>query len=169
MSDLSSLANIAERLRTLKEQVDAEHDSEASTAVRFVVATDWSSAAGPLAVLRAYQAAFGSAAPVELCFAVPNEPGEQDEACVQVLLEGLRESGGVGRVRVESFEEASAQAYDAAVVPGADPELLLSEVAGVITRMFDVSRRMGAEGQAPADAGQGDPAALATRLQNFVA
>lgn len=140
---------------------------------RLIVATDWSKAAAPLAVLRAFRSIIAAPMPVQLAFAVPHEPSEADAQCVQVLLEGLgqAEEGAadtLAGLEVVSFEEAAAQPYDSAVVPTGDPEELLTQVAGFIVRMHDLTRRLD---RAVSDdtVNRGDGQALKDRLARFVA
>lgn len=166
MSDSPSLADIATRLKKLQEHAEAV-EVPSSEAARFVVATDWTHAAAPLAVLRAYLAVFPADAPVELCFAVPHEPSEQDAECVRVLVEGVGDEAALGALAVESFDEVVHSPYDSAAVPAGDDDLLLTEVASLITRMFDISRRLLANNGAATGANQGDLAALRRRLGAF--
>lgn len=167
MTDPVPFAELAARLRAVTgEQGDLR--SQQSHAVRFVVATDWGSAAAPIAVLRAYRAIFTSESSVELCFAVPHEPSQQDAECVRVLVEGVGDESALGPLAVESFDEVLASPYDSAVVPVGDADLLLTEVASLITRMFDINRRLGADTGVVAGANQGDPDALRRRLEGFV-
>lgn len=167
VSDSPALADIAARLKRLQEDAEAV-DVPSSEATRFVVATDWNHAAAPLAVLRAYLAAYPAGAPVELCFAVPHEPSDQDARCVRVLVEGVGGEAALGPLAVESFNDVVKSAYDSAAVPVGDVDLLLTEVASLITRMFDISRRLGAGTGVVAGANQGDPDALRRRLEGFV-
>lgn len=167
MTDPVPFAELAARLRAVTgEQGDLR--SQQSQAVRFVVATDWGSAAALIAVLRAYRAVFTSESSVELCFAVPHEPSQQDAECVRVLVEGVGDESALGPLAVESFDEVLASPYDSAAVPVGDADLLLTEVASLITRMFDISRRLGADTGVVAGANQGDPDALRRRLEGFV-
>ncbi|MBO3130021.1 hypothetical protein [Dermatophilus congolensis] len=169
MSDQTSLSAIAARLQELREQAETVETTAMMSGVRFIVATDWSEASTVLATLRAYAAVFPEEAPVELCFAVPHEPGEADEECAGILIEGL--NGSVpASVSVASFEEVSKAPYDSAVVPTGDTSLLITEVGGLITRMFDISRSMPTDGSSlPSGANKGDLDALKKRLEEFSA
>lgn len=110
--------------------------------VRLVVATDWSDAAAPLAVLGAYRAIVPRDYPVQLVFALPHELGADDAECVHVLLEGVGSVGDMSGLELMSFDEVREDAYDTAVVPTGDARLLMTEVAGLIVRMHDLIRRM---------------------------
>ncbi|STD11912.1 Uncharacterised protein [Dermatophilus congolensis] len=169
MSDEKSLSAIAARLQELKAQAETVETDSPATGVRFIVATDWSDAAAALATLRAYSAAFTPDAPVELCFAVPHEPGEVDEECAAILIEGLN-GAALASVSVASFDEVSNTPYDCAIIPTSNPSLLVTEVGALITRMFDIARSMPEDGSSlPKGANQGDRAALHKRLGEFSA
>lgn len=167
MSDLTPLSDVAARLQALKAQAEAVDVASEVLPARFVVATNWSAAAVPLAVLKAYQAAFAPDSGAELCFATPHEPGEADAECVRVLIDGVGGGGALAAVTVESFDEAVGKAYDAACVPSGDGEMLISEVAGLIIRMFDVARREDGTRAAGTNAGSVD--ALKRRFDEFAA
>ena len=172
MPETKSLADIAARLKAIKREAEGGSDLGAGTGApgvqaRFIVATNWQEAAVPLAVLRAYLAAFSATAPVELCFAVPHEPGREDVECVRVLVEGVGGEAALGPLVVESFDEVLATPFDAAAVPSVHPNLTLTETAGLITRMFDVQRRLEAGRNTLPGGNQGDLETLQARLEAF--
>ncbi|WP_226346448.1 histidine kinase [Agilicoccus flavus] len=107
-------------------------------AVRFIVATDWTSAAPALTMLQAFRRLVGPGLPVQLAFAVPHEPTEADASCVHVLLEGLEAGEDLDGLELLSFKTAAASAYDSAVVPTGSAEELLTQVGGAILRLHDV-------------------------------
>ena len=170
MSESTALTDVAARLQALKEQAEAvDVTSGVPVRTRFVVATDWSQAAAPFAVLKAYRAAFAPDDAVELCLATPHEPGAVDAECARSLLESVGGDAVCGPVTVESFDEVVTTAYDSAVVPTGDAGLLIMEVAGIVSRMFDVSRRAAA-GEVRINGGNpGSRDALRERLQAFTA
>lgn len=143
---------------------------EIATAIRFVVAADWSRVAVPLTVLKAFRAIVPSASGVQLAFAVPHEPTATDAECVLVLSESI--DGGIDDIELVSFDEAAREPYDSAVVPDRDPEALIVQVGGLIVRMHDVVRRLdrvqagGSLADATLNRGSGD--ALHRRFASFV-
>lgn len=172
MSENSSLsAEIASMLKKL----DTLEDSSPSAArpVRFVVATDWSDAAVPLTILKGFRAIIPPEAGVQLAFALPHEPTENDARCVQVLVEGTDAPEDLRGLEVISFDEAASQPYDAAVVTQGDHAVDIAQVGGLIVRMHDVVRRMDAQrngGGASLQTAQynrGDTGVLRERLAEF--
>lgn len=169
MSD-SSLTDIAARLNALKEQAEAVDVRFAPSGIRFVVATDWSQAAVPLAALKAFRVALAPGSAAELCLATPHGPGPADVECARVLIEGAGGAQGLGSVVLASFDEVLSEAYDSAVVPVGDASLLITEVASFVTRMFDVARRLQANGpDAMSGVNTGNQDALRRRLEAFSA
>lgn len=136
-----------------------------SSPARIVVATDWTHAAVPFVVLQAWAKALPADAAAELVFTVPHDPGDEDLAAVQVLLEEIEAEHDLAPVTVESFRETVGQPFDLSVVPLGDSDVVLVEVAAAITRMYEV-----AGGDVDySDRNMGDLPALARRLSNFVA
>lgn len=150
-----------------------EHDSdEAATPIRFIVATDWSDAAVPLTLLKAFRTICLPDGPTQLAFAVPHEPSEVDAACIHVLAEGAEGEDDLRGLEVLSFDRASREPYDSAVVPTAESGATIAQVGGLIVRMHDVTRRL--EDAGPGGATQladvlnvGDTVALRHRLAAF--
>lgn len=140
MNDSALPGDIADMIKTL-EGLD-EPSIGLTAPIRFVVATDWSEAAAPLAALRAFDVMFRPDQGVQLVFAVPHEPSEQDAECVHVLLEGAGRADDMRGLDLVSFAQAPDEVYDAAVVPDGDAASLLTQVAGLITRMHDVARTL---------------------------
>lgn len=136
-SDLDAL------IRQLEQVDEPTHAPEVPQhPVRLMVATDWSDAAVPLAVLRAFRSIVPRDYPVQLAFALPHEPSASDADCVHVLLEGADSAGDICGIELLSFDEAAESPYDAAVVPTGDSRLLVTEVSGLVVRMHDLIRRM---------------------------
>lgn len=135
---------------------------------RVVVATDWSSATIPMAVLRAYAEIIPTTAPVDLVFAVDHDPSEEDAACVKVLLEGIQDVDTAG-LTVESFAEVARKSCYAAVVPNGDANALIMELSRAIVTLHHLAdvvrdeRRLGKE-PTPVD---GPNAGLQRRLAAF--
>lgn len=135
-----------------------------SSPSRIVVATDWSQAAVPFAILQAWARALPSDAPAELVFTVPHEPSEEDLATVQVLLEEIETVHDLAPVSVESFRETVGQPFDLSVVPLGSADVVLIEVSEAISRMYAIACGGGDD----AERNAGDITALARRLSNFV-
>ena len=135
-----------------------------SSPSRLVVATDWSQAAVPFAILQAWARALPSDAPAELVFTVPHEPSEEDLATVQVLLEEIETVHDLAPVSVESFRETVGQPFDLSVVPLGSADVVLIEVSEAISRMYAIACGGGDD----AERNAGDITALARRLSNFV-
>lgn len=135
-----------------------------SSPSRLVVATDWSQAAVPFAILQAWARALPSDAPAELVFTVPHEPSEEDLAAVQVLLEEIEAEHDLAPVSVESFRETVGQPFDLSVVPLGSADVVLIEVSEAISRMYAIACGGGDD----AERNAGDITALARRLSNFV-
>lgn len=136
----TDLDDLLRQLESVGEATGAA--SQPRCPVRLVVATDWSNAAAPLAVLKAFRVIAPRDSPLQLAFAVPHTPGVEDAECVHALLEGADAAGELDGIEVLPFDEVVEQPYDAAVVPTGEPDLLLTEVAGLIVRMYDIVRRM---------------------------
>lgn len=171
MSDETSSVDLSDLIRQL-EQVD-DPSSEAGSSnppARLIVATDWTDAAVPLTLLKAFRAIVTPGIPVQLAFAVPHEPTETDAACVHALVEGVdanEVSEPLAGLEILSFSAAGAEPYDSAVVPtGSAPELI-TQVGGLIVRMHDLVRRLDRDG-AVSGLNLGDSAALRSRLAAFV-
>lgn len=162
MTDSTFADDIAAMIRALDRESGSETRAETS---RIVVATDWSSAAVSLTILRAYRDIVPPGAPITLVFAVPHEPGPRDAECVQVLLDGVGRPGDLSGLDIASFEDASGAAYDTAVVPDGDHESTLAQVGGAITRMHDLVRRLEATSNAATN--PGDPLTLSHRFKSF--
>ena len=135
---------------------------EASPA-RIIVATDWSRPSTAFALTQSYANLFSAGAAVELVFSVNREPGDEDLACVQVLVEEIEAARELATVKVESYQETAGQPYDVSVVAMGDRDVLLIEVATAITRMAAL-----ASGSVPHDEqNRGDLPALARRLASY--
>ncbi|GMA41069.1 histidine kinase [Mobilicoccus caccae] len=159
-------------LGTLLDSIESPVDPAAPTAEvfgpRFLVATDWSSAAVPLAMLRAFRAIVPRTAPVRLVFAVTHQPSPEDAACVHVLLAGIGSDGDLSGLEIESFDEAASTPYDTAVVPDGDADSLVTQVVSTILRLQDVVTyhvSAGVGGSFPFNVGDRD--ALSERLSRF--
>lgn len=131
---------------------------------RIIVATDFSMAAVPLTLMRAFVAILGSDADAELVFVVPGDPSDEDANSAQLLLSEVG-SAMRGSVRIESFSMASTLPYDVAVVPQGDLGLVLAEVGAAIVRMHVLARRE-IEG-CPGDVNAGTERSLQRRLANY--
>lgn len=142
MSDQNASTELDGLIRQLEQIEESRVPEVPPHPVRLVVATDWSDAAAPLAVLKAFRAIVPLDYPMQLVFAVPHEPGVVDADCVHALLEGAASIGEMRGLELQSFDEVADKVYDAAVVPTDDPRLLVTEVAGLIVRMHDLVRRM---------------------------
>lgn len=170
--DIDALLNQIESLETLARDGSADV-AHADTAVRLIVATDWSSAAPALTMLQAFRRFVRPGLPIQLVFAVPHEPTEADARCVHVLLEGIDGGDDLAGLELLSFEAASAAPYDSAVVPSGDEPQLLTQIGGAILRLYDVSARVTelvAAGESAADdptLNVGDRAALTRRFAAF--
>ncbi len=105
------------------------------SSARVVVATDWSSATIPLAVLRGFAAIIPAAAPVDLVFAVPHTPSTTDVECVHALLEGLDSETEMAGVLVESFDEVSAKPCRAAVIPTGDEDAVVMQLTDTLIEL----------------------------------
>lgn len=159
-------------LGTLLDGIESPADAATPTAEvlgpRFVVATDWSSAAVPLAMLRAFRAIVPPSVPLRLVFVVPHEPSPEDAACVHVLLEGIGSNGDLSGLEIESFDEAASTPYDTAVVADGDTDSLVTQVVSTILRMLDVAARHVATGAADGVRfNLGDLDVLSERLSGF--
>lgn len=171
VSDSPLSSDIAAMIKTI-EGLERAPGLDASP-VRFVVATDWSDAAAPLALLKAFRVILRPGIGAELVFAVPHDPTEADAACINVLVEGAGADGDVRDLDVASFEQVVGHPYDTALVPDGDASRLLTQVAGMIVRMHDVARRLEAAELGSASLqdsvfNAGDAAALQDRLAAFV-
>lgn len=158
-------ASLSDLVKQLDEPVAAAGDKT----FRLVVATDWSSATLPLAVLQAYAGMFSPEAPTELVFAVPHEPSASDLGAVQVLFEGLEGIENTAPLQIEEFGEASSKPCYAAIVPSGDADALFMELAVFFTQMHRVAEVVADKdklAQEPAPQ-QGHNAALARRLETF--
>ena len=161
MSDSPLSPDIAEMIAMI-DGLDEAPQSD-NIPVRFVVATDWTDGAVPLSLLKAFRVIFRPDQDVQLVFAVPHEPTAEDAACVEVLLEGAGATGDLRGLELMSFDRVVEEEYDSALVPDGDTASLITQVAGVITRMHDVARRLEAQGSS-SDVSQGNGAALRSRL-----
>lgn len=175
VSDQHLSSDLDDLIRQL-DGLDTPGDSPGGLAqCRFIVATDWSSAVVPLAMLKAFRVIVPAEFPVQLVFAVPHEPTPDDAECVHVLLEGAGSAGDMTGIEVLSFAQAGQAPYDAAVIPAGDVDQVIMEVAGVISRMHDTVRRIeGArkQGRSVADdptLNVGSLAKLRERLEVFAA
>lgn len=170
--DIDALLSQIESFEAVGQDGSA-HVALADTTVRFIVATDWSSAAPALTMLQAFRRFVRPGLPIQLAFAVPHEPTEADAQCVHVLLEGLDAGGDLGGLELLSFEAATAAPYDSAVVPSGDAAQLLTQIGGAILRLYDVTARvteLEGAGDSPADdptLNVGDQAALKRRFAAF--
>lgn len=163
----STLADLAKHIKELSADVDVA--GLARKRFRFVLATDWSSATLPLTVLKAYAQMFPTDAPVDLVFAVPEEPTQADLLAVQTIFEGLGEGADTSGLLLESFSEASQKACYGAVIPTGDQEALMVELGAALTAMHHLSLTVRdadklAEEPQPVD---GFNAGLAARLTGF--
>lgn len=130
-------ADILATLKTLDEPVEAS----ASTDRRFrvVVATDWSSAAVPFAVLQAFSQIIPVDAPVDLVFAVPHEAAESDLAALASIYEGLSEGTRVAGLLLESFSDAVEKHAYAVVVPSQDPDITVMELTHFLVTLHQLA------------------------------
>lgn len=164
----TSDSTLAELSRQLRDTADVP-DTITDKTFRIVVATDWSSATVPLAVLRGYAAMFNADAPVELVFAVPHEPTQNDLEAVKVLFEGLEEVENTAALQIEAFSEVTSKACYAAIVPSADPEALIMELSVFFTQMHhlaDLARDQAKLREEPAPSA-GFNTGLSRRLTEF--
>lgn len=170
----SDLDDLIAQLEQVEEPATAP-GARAAAPVRFIVATDWSRPAVPLAVLKAFRVIVPAEFPIQLVFAVPHEPTAEDAECVHVMLEGAGSAGDMTGVEVLSFDQAGQGPYDSAVIPAGDADRLIMEVAGVTSRMYDIVRRVeGAQEQGRSVAGDptlnvGSLTKLRDRLAVFAA
>ncbi|WP_116115112.1 hypothetical protein [Austwickia chelonae] len=138
--------------------------------LRLVVATDWSSATLPFAVLRGYREMIPTDAPVELVFAVANDPTDVDSSAVTAIIGAMGGQTEMAGLRVESFAEVSSKACFGAIVPDGDPEALLVELGHFMTVLHHLSvivrdPELLSQQQVPFD---GPNLGLAARLTRFV-
>lgn len=157
--------NFAAEIDALMAELDEEGGAGSRTPSRIVVATDWESAALPLTVLKAFVGIVPPGGRVELVFAVPDEPTENDATCVAVLAQGASLAEIPEAVQLRSFESVVQEPFDCAVVPTGSTEELLAEVGGVITRMHDLVRSEGYSSDDTVNPGNRD--ALSRRLAAF--
>ncbi|MCB1301266.1 MAG: hypothetical protein M9891_00435 [Austwickia sp.] len=147
----------------------AEPIPDATTSrFRVLVATDWSSATVPLAILRAYAQMIPADAPVDLVFAVPRDVTDEDGECARVLLESLGDVETAG-VTIESFAEAQRMSCYAAVVPQGNGDAVITEVATTLATLHhlaDMVRDPERLGQEPAPSG-GPNDGLSRRLAAY--
>lgn len=173
MPNTSAKDDIADLMKRLTDPVTKPTDHEAGPLVRMLVATDWTSAAVPLTVLKAFRVIVPASAPLQLAFAVPHEPTAEDAQCVAVLAQGADAGGDLFGLEVLSFEQALAAPYDAAVVPTGSSDELITQVGGIIVRMHDVVRRLEASAGVftvgDPTLNVGDSVALRLRLASFAA
>lgn len=174
----SEVEEMARRLAEVQAEFDAApaHPAEYAVPVtlperrpfRVIVATDWSSATVPYAVLRAYAQLIPVEAPVTLVFAVPHEVTETDLTALTAIYEGLGLSD-TAPLGLESFDEAATTSAHAVIVPPTDPDALAVEIAECITTLATLAilvrdpDRLAAEPE-PVDA---DNPALRARLEAF--
>lgn len=145
MPDTSAKDDIADLMKRLTEPVAQGFDAVPSPVVRLVVATDWTDASVPLTVLKAFRVIVPTSMPVQLAFAVPHEPTEADAERVGIIAAGAAGGGedhGLRGLEILSFDQASSEPYDAAVVPNGSAAELIAQVGGIIVRMHDVTRKL---------------------------
>lgn len=107
---------------------------------RVLVATDWSSATLPLAVLKAYAEMLPVDAPTSLVFAVPHEPNSSDLEAVRVLVEeGLGQGADTAALALESFSEAAAKSCYAAIIPNGNSDALLMELSQFLVTLHHLA------------------------------
>lgn len=173
MTETSAKDDIADLMKRLTEPVGTRSDEPSTEVVRLLVATDWTSAAVPLTLLKAFRAIVPKDSPVQLAFAVPHEPTSADAVCVSVLADGAGDKGNIAGLEVLSFEQAAVEPYDAAVVPNGQDDELITQVGGLVVRMHDLMRRFETSGQGSATSdptmNAGDSASLHRRLAQFTA
>lgn len=121
------------------EAVDTPGVKSSPPRFRLVVATDWSSAVVPLAVLRGYAHMLQPGAPTQLVFAVPHDPSEADLAAVRVLFEGLGDVNDTADLTIESFDEAANHSCYAAIVPQGDADALVMELTQFFVTMHQLA------------------------------
>lgn len=172
MPDTSAKDDIADLMKRLSEPVDCAPVTPAQAPVRLLVATDWADAAAPLTVLKAFRVIVPASMPVQLAFAVPHEPTEADAERVGIIAAGAGGSEDLRGLEILSFEEAASGPYDAAVVPTGNAAELITQVGGMITRMYDLTRRLEDPHRAVAidddpTLNAGDQATLRHRLDAF--
>lgn len=106
---------------------------------RVVVATDWNTATVPFLLLQAFARIVPAGAPVDLVFAVPDQPGERDLAAAKLLRDSLAPGTRHAGISIESFDTACELHACASVVPMGDPDLLMRDVVTAITVMHDLA------------------------------
>jgi inositol phosphorylceramide mannosyltransferase catalytic subunit len=115
---------------------------------RLIVAVDWRRPDECAGVIAAFCRMFAPVDPVELVFATPAEPDQRDADRVSELVASLLEPGRPApEMLVASFEELSADNYDAAVVPTGDLRQASVEAAAAVEWMTKV--RIELDGGAP--------------------
>lgn len=170
VSDETSSVDLSDLIRQLEGVDSPTVVAVAPTTARLVVATDWTDAAVPLTLLRAFRAIVTSDSAIQLAFAVPHEPTESDASCVHALIDGV---DGVGAARllngleILSFAEAVEQPYDTAVVPNGDTGELITQVGGLIVRMHDLMRRLENGVEMASNVNRGNAEALRGRIAAF--
>ncbi len=137
-SHSQSWEDIASRIRGF-DDVPPELQELTRPHFRVLVATDWSSATVPLALLRAFAEIIPADAPVDLVFAVPHEPTQADVTCVEALLEGLDAQARPGRLLVESFAEAADKSCYGAIVPSGSADFMITEVAAAVVALHQLA------------------------------
>ncbi len=134
--DADLVAGIAAMMKSLDEPVATDSQQRR---FRVVVATDWSSASVPFAVLRGYSQIIPADAPVDLVFAVPHEVTQADLAAVTTLCEELGEDAQIAGLGLEHFPGAAGHHAYAAVIPNGDPGAVVMELAAFFSRLHELA------------------------------
>lgn len=143
---------------------------------RLIVVPDWDRPASAAAVIARFARLFGSQDPIELILAVRDEPGVGDLERARNLLTTLNvDPTACAPLSLESFCEAMGLPYDVAVVPSAQHDQLIFDVANAVAWLYDTRSSIDAVGR-PALAAvhgrtvlMGDGQALRYRLAMFEA
>lgn len=106
---------------------------------RLLVATDWSSATVPLAVLKAYHEMIPADAPVDLVFSLPHQPGAADVDCLEVLLNGVGAEGDSAGLLLESHDESAAKSCFGAVIPNGNRDAVTMQLVQLLTAMHHLA------------------------------
>ncbi|MBK7722249.1 MAG: hypothetical protein IPI32_08510 [Austwickia sp.] len=108
---------------------------------RVAVVTDWSLAALPLAALHAFTAIFSADDPVDLVFATPHQPTEEDEQCIGVLSEAL-EGPAPGSILLEHVEELTHRPAELLISPDSDLSVTVIQVAQFVAGMHRIRQAL---------------------------
>lgn len=127
---------------------------------RAIVATDWSSPRHVIAAMRAFSQLWHPRTTMELVVAVPSDPTQDDVQRVTRLIEA-NPAPVNGPVTIESFAEALASPFDAALVPEGDADATLVKTADFVARLGQLTTALGRVSNT------GNPDDLRVELGNF--